>query len=79
MQEQLMSYLNEHKILCCEQSAYFKKHSKATSLHKVVDDWLTNVNNGHINGIAFFDLSKCFHTINHERLLKKVGEIWHKR
>ena len=38
----------------------------------MVDDWLTNVNNGRINGIALFDLSKCFDTINHERLLKKM-------
>jgi len=70
--EQLIDYLDKNKILCCEQSAYLKHHSTNTSLHKVVDDWLCNINNGMVNGVAFFDLSKCFDTINHKRLLNKL-------
>ena len=72
VQEQLVDYLNINNMLCCEQSAYLKKHSTTTSLHRVVDNWLTNINNNFINGVAFFDLSKCFDTINHKRLLKKL-------
>lgn len=72
VQEQLVDYLNTNDMLCCQQSAYLKHHSTNTSLHNVVDEWLTNINNGMINGIALFDLSKCFDTINHKRLLKKL-------
>ena len=72
MQEQLIKYLEQNNLLCCQQSAYLKKHSTTTSLHKVVDDWLRNINNGQINGVAFFDLSKCFDTIDHKRLLNKM-------
>ena len=72
IQEQLIDYLTTNNILCCEQSAYLKKHSTNTSLHRVVDEWLTNINNSLINGVAFFDLSKCFDTINHKRLLEKL-------
>ena len=72
VQEQLVNYLNTNNMLCCEQSAYLKHHSTNTSLHNVVDEWLTNINDGLINGAAFFDLSKCFDTINHRRLIQKL-------
>ena len=72
VQQQLIDYLDVFNILNCEQSAYLKNHSTTTSLHKVVDDWLDKLNNGYVNGVAFFDLSKCFDTINHDRLIRKL-------
>ncbi len=72
VQEQSTDYLCEHNILCCEQLAYIKRYSTNTSLHSVVDDWLSNINNNFINDAAFFDLSKYFDTINHKRLLNTL-------
>ena len=43
VQEQLISHLNRNNILCCEQFAYLKNHSTNSSLHRVVDEWLTNI------------------------------------
>ena len=54
------------------QSAYLKRHSTQTSLHRVIDDWLENVNDGAITGACLLDISKCFDSINHTILLKKL-------
>ena len=41
-------------------------------LFKVFDDLLDNINSGLINGVCFFDLKKCFDTIDHKLLLYKL-------
>ena len=55
-----------------DQYAYLKRHSTQTSLHRVIDDWLENVNDGAITGACLLDISKCFDSINHTILLKKL-------
>jgi hypothetical protein len=72
VQKQLMSYLMEHSLITSNQSAFIPGHSTHTCTHKVIDDLLDNINEGYINGSCFFDLSKCFDTIDHELLLFKL-------
>ena len=56
-----------------DQSAYLKRHSSQTSLHRVIDDWLESVfNDGVITGACLLDISKCFDSINHTILLRKL-------
>ena len=35
-----------------DQSAYLKGHSTQTSLHRVIDDWLDNINEDQITGVC---------------------------
>ena len=72
VQSQLISYLQEHSLITCAQSAFLKGNSTQTSLHKMFDDLLSNINDGCMNGVCFFDLAKCFDTIDHELLVKKL-------
>ncbi len=72
VQSQLMSYLLAHNLITCDQSAFLKGHSTQTSLHKMFDDLLGNINDGYVNGACFFDLAKCFDTIDHSLLIKKL-------
>ena len=72
IQRQLMIYLDDHNFITPDQSAYLKRHSTQTSLHRVTDDLLWNVNDGLITGICTLDIKKCFDTINHRILLKKL-------
>ena len=69
---QIIDFLEEHSFISMDQSAYLKRHSTQTSLHRVIDDWLGNVNDGAITGACLLDISKCFDSINHTILLKKL-------
>jgi len=69
---QLTAYLNQHSLLSCDQSAFRQGHSTTTSAHKLLDDLMDNINEGMINAICFFDLKKCFDTIDHPLLLAKL-------
>ena len=72
VQNQLKHYLVEHDFITCDQSAYRKNHSTETSLHKVIMQLLENANDGLLSGACFFDLQKCFDTIDHKILLTKI-------
>lgn len=60
--------------MTCDQSAFRRGHSTATSAHTLLDDLMDNINEGQINGICFFDLKKCVDTIDHELLLYKLKQ-----
>ena len=40
--------------------------------HTVIDDWLEHINDNSLTGACLLDISKCFDSINHELLLKKL-------
>ena len=69
---QIIDFLEEHSFISMDQSAYLTRHSTQTSLHRVIDDWLENVNDGAITGACLLDISKRFDSINHTILLKKL-------
>ena len=70
--KQVIQYLEDHAFISMDQSAYLKRHSTQTSLHRVIDDWLDQINNNSLTGACLLDISKCFDSINHEILLKKL-------
>ena len=72
---QVVDYLESHKFISIDQSAYLKRHSTQTSLHRVIDDWLEQINDNSLTGACLLDVSKCFDSINHDILLKKVRNV----
>ena len=69
---QVMGCLEVNNLITSDQSAYRNQHNAQTALHRVVDDWLDNVSDGNLTGVCSFDITKCFDTINHAILLKKM-------
>ena len=69
---QLVAYLEEHAYISTDQSAYLEGHSTQTSLHRVIDNWLENINDNQTTGVCLLDISKCFDTISHHILLQKL-------
>ena len=53
---QLLDYLAGHDFISIDQSAYLKNQSTQTSLHRVIDDWLENMNEGLLTGACFLDI-----------------------
>ena len=74
VKDQLMPFLEETKVISHDQSAYLSGHSTQTSLHRVVDAILDNLNEGEYTAACLFDISKCFDTINHRNLLYKLDK-----
>ena len=52
---QFMYYLLLHNFITVDQSAYLQYHSRHTSLHKVVGDWLQYVHDREMVGIYMLD------------------------
>ena len=71
---QFREYLLAHALITKSQLAFMKHHSTQTSLLHVIDSFLDNINHGELTGVCFFDLAKCFDTIDHELLLYKLGK-----
>ena len=70
---QVMGYREVNNLTTSDQSAYRNQHNTQTSLHRVVDDWLYNISDGNVTGVCSFEITKCFDTINHAILLKKMS------
>ena len=72
VQQQFLTYFVANNYISIDQSAYRQCHSTQTSLHHVIDDWLDNVSDDLYTGVGSLDIKKCFDTIDHEILLKKL-------
>ena len=49
--EQIVNYLDYHCFITPYQSAYLKKHSTVTCLHRVIDDMCENIDDGLVCGV----------------------------
>ena len=52
VRSQLVAHLEEHAFISKDQSAYLKGHSTQTSLLRVIDDWLDDINDNQTTGIC---------------------------
>ena len=69
---QLYTYLNDTGLLAAEQSGFRKNHSTQTSLHKLLEYFYLDIENGKIIGMLALDLWKAFDTVNYKILLDKL-------
>ena len=68
--KQLIEYLEAPAFITPYQSAYLKKHSTVTCLHRVGDDLCENIDDYDLCVVFFLDIEKCFDSINNKILLQ---------
>ena len=69
---ELMNHMTKNKLLASSQSAYIKNHSTENALLYLVDNCMSNINNGEINLLCRINLLKEFDVLNHNILLRKL-------
>ena len=77
--DQSNNHYQEYNLVPEYQSAYRKKHSYETSLVKLVNDIMWNMENQLVTAIVILDLSAAFDTVDHDLHLdvpeKKFGIV----
>ena len=69
---QLLSLLQQNKIIPAFQSAYRQHHSTETALIKIHNDLVENTCTGAVSVLILLDLSAAFDTVDHELLLNDL-------
>ena len=72
---QLTDHLEANNLVYPHQSGFRPKHSTATTLLKITNDWHQALDSGLLVGVLYLDVSKAFDTVNHSLLLKKLAQV----
>ena len=76
LQSNIYRYLNENSLISKFQSGFRPKYGTVNTLIQMCDQWLTDMDNGKLNGVVFlvYMYSFNFDSINHEILLRKLKD-----
>ena len=70
---QLTEYLVSHNILCPEQYGFRPGLSTEAALLDTITYAVNNIDNGRVTSLVTADTSKAFDSVEHDRLLGKLG------
>jgi hypothetical protein len=62
---QLATYLEEHRLLASQQSAYREHHSTETATQKIASDVFDAMDRRDVTILALIDFSAAFDTVDH--------------
>ena len=69
---QMIKYLNQHKLIHPNHHAYRTNHNTTTALLQMYDVWLDSIENVEVAGVCFLDMSAAFYIVDHPLLISKL-------
>ena len=72
---QLYGHLNSNNLLAVNQFGFRRARSTALALTQFIDEVLSNMDKGLVNGLVFIDLKKAFDNVDHIILLGKLKSL----
>ena len=72
----LLEFLERNDLLSVRQSGFRPNHSCHSALTRIVDKWLSSINDNLMSGAVFLDMQKAFDLVDHTILVKKL-EVYH--
>jgi hypothetical protein len=70
-----MSFLNNFSIINNKQHGFLKGKSTNTAIAEFINTVYTSLDDREISIRLFLDLSKAFHLVDHDVLLRKMSEM----
>ena len=70
--KRVLKFLNEHEILYEYQFGFRENYSTTLAITEIVENLLTELQNGKLVAGIYLDLSKAFDTVDHNILLDKL-------
>ena len=71
--DQIQRYFLKTDVIHTSQSGFRRKHSCRTTLLKLINNWMNDIDSGKIIGSVFLDLRKAFDLVDHEILPHKLS------
>ena len=65
----------DNYLVFSSQHGFRAKRSTQTALIKVVDECLSNIDDGQVTAAIFLDLAKAFDTVKHSILVRKLQAL----
>lgn len=75
LRERIMGHLSRNRLIPFEQHGFTAGASTVTQLSDCVFDWNFASNNGNSVDVIYFDLSKAFDKVCHEKLVTKLYHL----
>ena len=71
IKSQLMDHLLTNNLLSDKQHGFLARRSTLTQLVFCVNEWVTDLENGLVTDVVYFDLAKAFDSVVHSKLVHK--------
>src|SRR6218665_1167232 len=69
---QLISYLDANEMFPSNQSGFRRNHSTETLLLRLLSDFYSAMDRGHVTLLALFDVSSAFDSVDHSILIQRL-------
>ena len=70
--QDLLEFLDTHKLISKHQHGFLKKHSTTTNLLESLNDWSVSLSNNRSVVVAYIDFHRAFDSISHVKLIHKL-------